>query len=95
MVDIDLETVIKFCERFEKEYLEELHANAGRLKTAAASVSATLGNTPMATGASDKLEQVASAIYKASSVGEERIRELKRKTQRELEHKNKIENMCR
>lgn len=25
MVDIDLETVINFCDKFEKEYLEILH----------------------------------------------------------------------
>ena len=27
MVDIDLETVINFCDKFEKEYLEILHIN--------------------------------------------------------------------
>ena len=32
MVDIDLETVINFCDKFEKEYLEILHQNAQSLK---------------------------------------------------------------
>lgn len=95
MVDIDLETVIRFCDKFEKEYLNELHANAAKLKTAAASASSTLGQTGMATNAATKLETVATAIYKASSVGEERIRELRRKAQNELQEKEKIEGMCR
>ena len=95
MVDIDLETVISFCDKFEKEYLSVLHANAARLKTAASSASSTLGNTAMATGSSAKLDEVAAAIYKASSVGEERIRELRRKAQQELDDKNRIEDMCR
>lgn len=95
MVDIDLETVISFCDKFEKEYLEELHENARKLKTAASSASATLGNTGMATSASAKLEKVADAIYKASMVGEERIQELRRKAQQELDDKEKIESMCR
>ena len=95
MVDIDLETVISFCDKFEKEYLNELHANAGKLKIAAGSASGTLGNTDMATNASQKLEKMAEAIFKASQVGEERIRELRRKAQQELEEKNRIEGMCR
>lgn len=95
MVDIDLESVISFCEKFEKEYLNELHVNAGRLKTAASSASATLGNTSMSNNSSAKLEKVAEAIYKASSVGEEQIRELKRKAQQELEDKKRIEDSCR
>lgn len=95
MVDIDLETVISFCDKFEKEYLSELHSNAAKLKTAANSASVTLGNTDMATNSSYKLEKVAEAIFKASQVGEERIRELRRKAQQELEEKNRIEGMCR
>lgn len=95
MVNIDLESVISFCDKFEREYLAELHTNSSRLKTAASSASATLGNTDMGTGASAKLEKVADAIYKASMVGEERIQELRRKAQRELDDKTKIESMCR
>lgn len=49
----------------------------------------------MATSAADKLETVAMAIYKASAVGEERIRELKRKAQQERDEKDKIEGMFR
>ena len=49
----------------------------------------------MATTASAKLEIVADALYKASMAGEERIRELERKAQNELEHKNHIEEMFR
>lgn len=92
MVDIDLETVIKFCDKFETEYLEELHVNAARLKKAASSAASTLGKTDMATNATEKLEKVADAIYKASMVGEERIQELRRKAQQELDDKERIEN---
>lgn len=95
MVDIDLETVISFCDQFEKVYLNELHSNAARLKTAAASASATLGKTDMASGAESKLEAVADMIYKASAVGEERIKELKKKAQRELEEKDRINALFR
>ena len=52
MVDIDLETVINFCDKFEKEYLEILHQNAQRLKVAASSVTETLKGTEMATKSS-------------------------------------------
>lgn len=95
MVDIDLESVISFCRKFDKEYLEVLNSNAKKLKTAASSATATLGKTGMATKASAKLEIVADALYKASMAGEERIRELERKAQNELEHKNQIEDMFR
>ena len=95
MVDIDLESVIRFCQKFDKEYLDVLNSNAKKLKIAAASASATLGSTGMATKASAKLEIVADALYKASMAGEERIRELERKAQNELEHKNHIEEMFR
>ena len=32
MVDIDLETVINFCDKFEKEYLEILHQKRTKIK---------------------------------------------------------------
>lgn len=95
MADIDLESVISFCDKFEREYLSVMHENARKLKVAASSASATLGNTDMSTKAGDKLAVVADAIYKATSTGEERIRELKRKTQNELAEKERIEGMCR
>lgn len=95
MVDIDLETVIRFCENFEKQYLEVLHENANKLRTAAGSASATLGSTGMATKSSAELEAVALAISRATAAGEERIRELKRKAQTELDDVQRIESMLR
>ena len=95
MVDIDLDTVISFCDKFEKEYLEVLHENARRLKVAASSVTGTLKGTEMATKSSVKLEMIADALYKATETGEERIRELKKKAQRELDEKKRIEGRIR
>ena len=95
MVDIDLETVINFCDKFEKEYLEILHQNAQRLKVAASSVTETLKGTEMATKSSVKLEMIADALYKATQTGEERILELKKRAQRELDEKERIEGRIR
>lgn len=94
-VDIDLESVIKFCDRFEKDYLSDLGTYASKLKTAASSASSTLGSTQMATNSADKLVQVADAIAKVAAVGEERVRELKRKAEQELDEKQRIEDSCR
>ena len=95
MVDIDLETVINFCDKFEKEYLEILHQNAQRLKVAASSVTETLKGTEMATKSSVKLEMIADALYKDTQTGEERILELKKRAQRELDEKERIEGRIR
>ena len=95
MVDIDLETVINFCDKLEKEYLEILHQNAQRLKVAASSVTETLKGTEMATKSSVKLEMIADALYKATQTGEERILELKKRAQRELDEKERIEGRIR
>lgn len=95
MVDIDLETVISFCDKFEKEYLEVLRENAQRLKGAASNVTETLKGTEMATKSSVKLEMIADALYKATQTGEERILELKKRAQDELDEKNRIEGRIR
>lgn len=93
--DVDLDTVIAFCDEFDKEYISLLKNYAQKLKIAASSASETLNGTQMATNASNQLEIVAEAILKAVQTGEERILELKRKMQNELEKKNHIEDMCR
>lgn len=90
MVDIDLESVIRFCEKFEREYLSPMHDMASKLKQAAASASSTLGKTEMSTVSADKLERVADAIMKATSVGEERIRVLEKKMKCEKEELDRI-----
>ena len=49
----------------------------------------------MATKSSVKLEMIADALYKATQTGEERILELKKRAQRELEEKERIEGRIR
>lgn len=94
-VDRDLEEVIRFCRRFDKEYLSVLRDNAGKLKQISSSAESSLGNTQFATDSSEKLTEAAGALLKAAQSGEERIREIEKKAQQQLEEKERIESMCR
>lgn len=94
-VDRDLEEIIKFCKQFDSQYLAVLRENAGRLKQIAASAEASMGNTQFATSSSEKLSEAADLLLKAAQGGEERIREIEKKAQQQLDEKERIESMCR
>ena len=94
-VDRDLEEIIRFCKQFDSQYLSTLKENANKLKKISASAQSSLGNTEFATKSSEKLEEAADMLIKAAQSGEERIREIERKTQQQLDEKKRIEDLCR
>ena len=92
--DRDLLEILKFCKNFETQYLNTLRENANRLKQIAASAEASLGNTQFATVSSEKLIETSEALLKAAAEGEERIKEIERKTREDMEEKKEIEDLC-
>lgn len=94
-VDRDLEEIIKFCKSFNSGYIEELKNNANRLKVLASSAQTSLGNTEFATDSSEKLLEAAGKMLKAAVTGEERIREIQRIAEQQLEELTRINGMGR
>lgn len=94
-VDRDLEEVIRFCKQFDSEYLSTLRENANKLKQISSSAESSLGNTQFSTKSSEKLTEAADMLLKAAQSGEERIREIERRAQQQLDEKERIEGMCR
>ena len=89
MAEVDRypEKVVEFCKKFEKEYLSVLRENARKLKMEASSVTATLGSgTMMSTKASEKMTEAADKMLKAAEEGEQRIREIEKKAQEQVDH---------
>ena len=85
-VDRNLVELLEFYKRFEKEYIGEMKDLAQKLNVASSSATATLGSgTKVSTKASEKITEAASKIKNAVNLGEERVRELERKIQEQLE----------
>ena len=93
-VDRDLKAILKFCKDFQTEYLNEQKIAAEKMKKVAEDISSALNGTKFATGSSSKIEEAAEQIIKAVQTGEERIREIERKTKQELDQLQEFNN-CR
>lgn len=76
----DFDVILQFCKEFQEKYLNLMRKAATGMKQAADDTSATLGNTGFATNAAETLYDAADEILRAVQDGEDRVRELERKT---------------
>lgn len=85
MVDVDIEEVIQFCQRFEKEYINPSLDVVSNFKKVASNIESGLRSTAFATRSSEKVLTMANQLQKILEQGEQRIRELEKKASDDLE----------
>ena len=85
MVDVDIEEVIDFCHRFEREFIIPSEEEVGRLKKIADGIDSGLRGTKFATTSSAEVLAMAKQLETILDMGEQRIRVLERKAQNDLD----------
>lgn len=82
-VDRDLDEIINFCNNFDSQYLQPMEALANELKGLTSKIESALYNTKFSTEASSSVSDTAAKIISAVNMGEQRIREIKKKTEKD------------
>lgn len=85
MVDVDIEEVIDFCQRFEKEYINPSADVVSKLKIVANGIHSGLRGTKFATTSSAEVLEMAKTLEQILDMGEQRIRVLEKKAQSDLD----------
>ena len=85
MVDVDIEEVIEFCQRFEKEYINPSADVVSKMKNIANSIDSGLRGTKFATTSSTEVLTMANKLEQILGQGEQRIRVLEKKAQDDLD----------
>lgn len=90
-VDRDLEEIIEFCKKFDSEVLQVIEENASSLSTLSGNIESALYNTQFATKASGTVKETATKLKSAVAQGEQRIREIQKKAEADLERSKTFE----
>lgn len=85
MVDVDIEEVIEFCQRFEKEYIAPSLDVVSLMKNIANNIDSGLRGTNFATTSSSQVIEMAKQLETILDQGDQRIRVLERKAQDDLD----------
>lgn len=85
MVDVDIEEVIEFCQRFEKEYINPMADVVSQMKTIASGIDSGLRGTKFATTSSSQVLEMAKQLEQILDQGDQRIRVLEKKAQDDLD----------
>ena len=85
MVDVDIEEVIEFCQRFEKEYINPSADVVSQMKNIASGIDSGLRSTKFATTSSSDVLTMANRLEQILDQGEQRIRVLEKKAQDDLD----------
>lgn len=85
MVDVDIEEVVRFCQNFEKEYINPSLETVSNFKKVAYNIDSSLRGTAFATRSSERILAMANQLQKILDQGEQRILELERKASDDLE----------
>lgn len=88
-VDRDLEEIVNFCQRFSAN-LERIGEEANTLQGLGGQINASLSGTEFATRSSDAVASTAKQVKTAVDQGEQRIRELQRKVEQEIEERDRL-----
>lgn len=84
-VDRDLEAIIEFCRKFDSDVLQKFEEQAAKLSSLSGNIESALYNTKFATNASGTVKDAATKIKNAVNTGEQRIREIQKKAEADLE----------
>lgn len=88
-VDRDLEAIVDFCKRFSGN-LSKIESEANTLKSLGGQIESSLYNTPFATSASGTVGDTAKKVMAAVSQGEQRIREIQRRAEQQIEERDRF-----
>lgn len=90
-VDRDLEEIIEFCKNFSSQVLQVIDGHADTLSGLASNIDSSLSGTKFATKSSEAVSTTAKKLKVAVDQGEQRIREIQRKAEADLEKQRQFE----
>lgn len=88
-VDRDLEEIVDFCKKFSAN-LGKIGDEANTLQGLGGQINSALAGTQFATRSSEAVARTAKQVKNAVDQGEERIRELQRKVEQEIEERDRL-----
>lgn len=89
-VDRDLEEIVEFCKRFSQN-LSDIDSKASDLNRLGGKIESALYNTRFATNASSTVSSTAKKVQAAVAQGEQRIREIQRRAEVQIEERNRFD----
>lgn len=90
-VDRDLEEIIEFCKSFNSQVLQVIEGHTNTLSGLAARIDSSLEGTKFATKSSEAVSTTAKKLKAAVDQGEQRIREIQKKAEADLDRQKQFE----